>query len=53
MLLVVLSLLVLFVGVLLTRIILVPLDLLHGLHVPMWLLGISIVALLTWCLGDP
>lgn len=53
MLLVVVSISVLFVGVLLTRIILVPIDFLHGLQVPIWLLGISIVALLTWCLRDP
>ncbi|NDJ19305.1 hypothetical protein [Myxacorys almedinensis] len=47
-----LSTVVLFIGVLLTRTLLIPLDILRGLHVPIWLMAVGVVALLTWCLGD-
>lgn len=42
---------ILLSGALLAQIVLIPLDLLSGLKVPTWVIGTTIVVLLTWCLG--
>jgi hypothetical protein len=42
---------ILLSAALLAQIVLIPLDLLSGLKVPTWVIGTTIVVLLTWCLG--
>jgi hypothetical protein len=41
------------VATLFARLLFLPLDGIAALHVPVWLLGLGLILLLTFCMGEP